>query len=112
MSSCLYLVFIASGASQYSSSVPSYVSLTSGTSLTIPDLTSFGLRLPTSTDYTWAVYDFGPYADVDAASAGFSGEHRWESVNPLSGIPVYNNLVNSSTGGFVTASYSSFTTAP
>ena len=57
--------------------MPSYIFLTSGTSVTIPDLTSFGVKLPANTDYTWVVYGFGPYANVEAASAGLRGAHQY-----------------------------------
>jgi hypothetical protein len=94
------------------STVPSYIFLTSATSVTIPDLTSAGLKLPANTDYSWVVYGFGPYADVEAASAGLRGEHQWGYLNSIND-PVYINLVNSSTGGFVTASPTvHLTTAP
>jgi hypothetical protein len=109
----VHLVVIGSGASEYSSTVPSYIFLTSGTSVTIPDLTFAGLRLPASTDYTWVVYGLGPYADVEAASAGLCGEHQWGYLNSFNYSPFNINLVNSSTGGFVTASPTGhFTTAP
>jgi hypothetical protein len=109
----VHLVVVASRASQFSSSVPSYVFLTAGTSVSIPDLSSVGLNLPTSTDYGWVVYGVGPYADVEAASAGLSGEHRWGYFDSIGSSPMFSNLVNSSTGGFVTVSApESFTTAP
>ena len=109
----VHLVVIGTGASEYSHTVPSYIFLTSGGSVTIPDLTSAGLKLPASTDYTWVAYGFGPYADVEAASAGLRGEHQWGYLNSFTDSPVNINLVNSSTGGFVTASPTvHLTTAP
>lgn len=109
----VHLLVIGSGASDYSSSVPSYIFVTSGTSATIPDLTSFGLKMPASTDYTWVLYGLGPYADVDAAAAGLCCEHQWGYLDSLGGTPLNLNLVNSKTGGFVTASaIGSFTTGP
>ena len=108
----VHLVVVASGASQYSAA-PSYVFLTAGTSVAIPDLRSVGLNVPASTDYSWVVYGVGPYADVEAASAGLSGEHRWGYFDSIGGSPMFSNLVNSSTGGFVTVSAPEvFTTAP
>jgi hypothetical protein len=109
----VHVLVIGSGASEYSSSVPSYIFLTSGTSATIPDLTSAGLKLPANTDYTWVVYGLGPYADVEAASAGLCCEHQWGYLNSLGGYPFNINLVNSNTGGFLTASATGyFITAP
>ena len=108
----VHLLVLASGASEYSSSVPSYIFLTAGNSAAIPDLHSFGLNLPTSTDYTWLVYGLGPYADVEAASAGLCCMHQWASLS-LGGLPLNLNLVNSNTGGFVTSfGPGHFTTAP
>ena len=77
----------------------SYVFLTSGTSVTIPDLTSAGLGAPVpSTAYTWSVYGLGPYADVEAASAGVRGAGLFWYFNTVAG-----GWANSTTGGFVTA---------
>jgi hypothetical protein len=108
----VHLVVIGS-TSGYYRPVPNYVFLTSGTSATIPDLTLFGLSLPASTDYTWVVYGVGPYADVEAASAGLCCGHQLSFFNSLFGSsPVNYNLVNN-TGGFLTASdIGAFTTPP
>jgi hypothetical protein len=56
-------------------SKPSYYIVTSATSDSIPNLSSAGLGLPTSSAYSWNVYGFGPFADVDAAAGadGFLG---------------------------------------
>lgn len=86
--------------------VPWYYVLTSGTSATIQDLTSDGLSLPASTTHSWQVFGVGPYADIEAASAGIAGEHYW--YFNLVGL----DLMNTRPGGFVTVSASrSFTTA-
>jgi hypothetical protein len=54
---------------------PSYYIVTTATSDSIPNLSAAGLGLPASTAYQWAVYGFGPFADVDAATGaeGFLG---------------------------------------
>jgi hypothetical protein len=90
------------------SSSPVYLVLTSGTSATIPDLSSAGLSLPTSATYGWTVFGLGPYADVEAASVGLIGKHDlWPfSVGG-------EQILNSNTGGFFTISPARyFTTAP
>jgi hypothetical protein len=100
----VHLVIVSSGGQG-----PTYIFLTSGTSVTMPDLTSVGVGLPASAAYDWAVYGVGPYADVEAACVGLAGEHAWGSfINFIHGY-----LVNSNTGGFMTTSLTrSFTTAP
>jgi hypothetical protein len=86
---------------------PSYAFLTSGTSVTIPDLTSAGLGLPSgSAAYQWQVYGVGPYADVETASSGLIGQNSFWYFNTIF-------LAPPSDGGFTTASATrSFTTIP
>jgi hypothetical protein len=66
----VHLVIFSGGGSK-----PSYYILTSATSDSIPNLSAAGLGLPASSAYSWNVYGFGPYADVDAAAGadGFLG---------------------------------------
>ncbi len=104
---------VVMGLSGAPGSSVTYVFLTSDTTVTLPDLTSAGLSLPASNRYGWMVYGVGPYADVEAASAGLSGAHQWVPFTSVGGYVVNWGLVNSDTGGFVTNSLAGhFTTAP
>lgn len=47
---------------------PTYYVFTAATSVTIPDLSSAGLPLPTSAGYSWSVIGFGPNTSVDATA--------------------------------------------
>jgi hypothetical protein len=87
---------------QGSAGNPAYYILTAGTSVTIPNMSPFGLGLPPAALYRWSVLAFGPFYGVDAA-AGLAG-----FVAGLTGPPV------ASTGDvFVGQSATrSFTTAP
>lgn len=109
----VHILIISTGrpSDQVNSTTASYVFLTSETSVTIPDLTSVGLTFPASTAFNWMVFGVGPFDDVEAASANMLGEHHWP--DPFNFNVDGANLVNSNTGGFVTASLiRSFTTAP
>jgi hypothetical protein len=66
----VHLLIYNGGASK-----PSYYVVTSAASDSIPNLSSAGLGLPASSAYSWNVYGFGPFADVDAAAGadGFLG---------------------------------------
>ncbi len=48
---------------------PFYYFYTKDTSITIPDLTAFGLELPKSTEYEWDIVGIAPYKSVDQAAA-------------------------------------------
>lgn len=54
---------------------PSYYILTAGTSTAIPNLQPSGLGLPLNKPYTWRVYGFAPFTNIDnaAGSGGFLG---------------------------------------
>jgi hypothetical protein len=47
---------------------PEFYVFTSGTTATIPDLSSVGLPLPASAAYTWEVIGLGPFTTVDGAA--------------------------------------------
>jgi hypothetical protein len=82
-------LFVAMGGSDYR-----FVGITAGMPATIPDLTSFGLPLATSTDFSWEVEAFAPLVSVDALAA--------QSMSQF--------LAGSYTGGL--SALRSFTTAP
>jgi hypothetical protein len=54
---------------------PRYYIITAAVGDSIPDLASAGLGLPLSTNYSWEVYGFAPYASTDGATGpnGFLG---------------------------------------
>jgi hypothetical protein len=89
----IHLVIFQSGGK------PSYYVITASASDSIPNLGSAGLGLPVASTYSWAVYGFGPFANVDAATgpAGFLG--------PLVGLPTGD-------GSYALAGTRTFTTAP
>jgi hypothetical protein len=47
---------------------PEFYIFTSGTTTTLPDLSSAGLPLPSSAAYTWQVFGIGPLSTVDGAA--------------------------------------------
>ena len=64
---------------------PDLLVVTSATSATIPDLSAQGLGLGASKAYTWAIFSFGPFADMNA-SAGPDGllavtNGGWRSIS-------------------------------
>jgi len=75
---------------------PDYAVVTTAASTTIPDLTSLGLGLPKSTDYSWRVVGVAPFATVDAAA----GPGGW--------LAVFGGTAESS----LTTSTRTFKTAP
>jgi hypothetical protein len=93
---------VASGVARYTFAFPgpSHAFLTSGTSATLPDVTSDAPFLPASTAYTWGVYRVVPYAGVEAASAGIASEH-YGYLNLIG-----ETLLNTRPEGFVTISAS------
>lgn len=76
---------------------PSYIILTGGTSVSIPNLASFGLGLPSSVSYNWGVYAFESVGGVDG---GTGPEGYLQVVGP------------SGDGGYSSAFGRSFSTRP
>ena len=77
---------------------PKYIVLTSRTSAALWDIVPPSWGFPPGGSYGWAVYGVGPYASVEAASAGILGDH-----------PTYLNLqggdlLDKHHSGFVTIS--------
>lgn len=58
-----YILYINGGGGD-----PSYYIVTTSPTATIPDLTAQGLGLPTNKAYSWIVYSFGPFADMNAVT--------------------------------------------
>jgi len=48
---------------------PRYQIVTTGTTATIPNLTSLGLGLPASSSYSWTIRAFAPIGSIDAAAS-------------------------------------------
>ncbi len=63
VASTIYLLLVSGPANQ-----PDYVVVTGSPTATIPDLNTLGLGLPAGLAYTWTVYAFGPFANIDAAA--------------------------------------------
>ena len=80
-----------------SSANPTYYVVTSATSITIPNLSTQGLGLPTGGQaYRWQVYGFAPFANVNAfASKNFFAPLASAAlgiivIQPPSNFPVYS----------------------
>ena len=84
-------VYRATFAGQSAGS-PSYIILTSGTSVSIPNLASIGFGLPTSASYAWAVFAFSPVAGVD----GGTGPEGYLAVDGPSGDGGYSHAFSRS----------------
>ncbi len=58
-----YILYINGGAGD-----PNYYIVTTSPTATIPDLTAQGLSLPSNKAYSWTIYSFGPFADMNAVT--------------------------------------------